>query len=150
MKATDTNSDENGPVGDSDAWAAGVLLRRLHQRKHQAIDAALAPLGTSMSQYVVLLATAEHPDSSSHDLAVRTAQTDQSLGTLLRRLVDGGLVDRCAGPGRVYRHRLSASGRALVQHCEAPVRQTLAKEFSVLSPHELAHLRGLLERLAVD
>ncbi len=134
-------------VGTSDAWRAGVLLRQVHQRKHQAIDAALAPRGTSMSQYVVLLAIAEHPDASSHEVAVHTAQTDQSVGAMLRRLVDDGLVERTHGNGRIYRHRLSARGRELVERCEGPVRTVLAEEFSALSAEEVAQLRELLERL---
>ncbi|MGW5018415.1 MarR family winged helix-turn-helix transcriptional regulator [Streptomyces cacaoi] len=134
-------------VATSDVWRAGVLLREVHQRKHQAIDAALKPCGTSMSQYVVLLAIAEQPDASSHEVAVRTAQTDQSVGAMLRRLVDGGLVERTEGPGRIYRHRLSAPGRALVERCEGPVGRVLAVEFSALSATEMAQLRELLERL---
>ncbi|NDZ77085.1 winged helix-turn-helix transcriptional regulator [Streptomyces sp. SID10853] len=134
-------------VGDSDAWWAGVLLRQVHQRKHQAIDAALASLGTSMSQYVVLVAVADTPGSSAHELAARTAQTDQSLGALIRRLVDKGLVERASGPGRVHRHRLSAQGYDLVARCEGPVTRVLAEEFSALSDAELSLLRSLLERL---
>lgn len=134
-------------VGTGDAWRAGMLLRQVHQRKHQAIDAALAPRGTSMSQYVVLLTIAEHPDASSHEVAVRTAQTDQSMGAMLRRLVDDGLVERTHGNGRIFRHRLSARGRDLVESCEDPVRTALAEAFSPLSAEEVAQLRELLERL---
>lgn len=54
--ALDTIFDMSGnDVGASDAWRVGVLLRQTHQRKHREIDLALAPLGTSMSQYVALL-----------------------------------------------------------------------------------------------
>ncbi|MGY1438908.1 MarR family winged helix-turn-helix transcriptional regulator [Streptomyces reniochalinae] len=134
-------------VGESDAWRAGILLRQVHQRKHQAIDAALAALGVSMSQYVVLLAVVEHPDSSAHELAVSTAQTDQSLGALVRRLVDSGLVERTSGPGRVHRHRLTARGHDLVERCEGVVTRALKEEFSALSDAELAQLRDMLERL---
>ncbi|MGW7518621.1 MarR family winged helix-turn-helix transcriptional regulator [Streptomyces sp. NPDC054796] len=91
-------------VGESDAWRAGLLLRQVHQRKHQAVDSAPASLGISMSRYVVLRAVTERPDSPAHDLAVRTGQTDQSLGALVRRLTDSGLAERTSGPGRVHRH----------------------------------------------
>ena len=99
--ALDTLFDMSGnDVGASDAWRVGVLLRQTHQRKHREIDLALAPLGTSMSQYGALLTIIEHPDASAHALAVHTAQTDQALGAILRPLVDSGLVERSARGGR--------------------------------------------------
>ncbi|WP_372348289.1 MarR family winged helix-turn-helix transcriptional regulator [Streptomyces sp. KL116D] len=134
-------------VGVGDAWRAGVLLRQVHQRKHREIDAALTPFGLSMSQYVVLLAVAELPEASAHAVAVRTAQTDQSVGATLRTLVETGLVDRADGMGRLYRHRLSSRGKALVQRCEEPVRAKLKEVFAPLSEAEVAQLRSLLERL---
>lgn len=144
----DTLLDMSGDdVGASDAWRVGVLLRQTHQRKHREIDLALGPFGTSMAQYVVLLTITEHPEASSHDLAVHTAQTDQALGALLRRLVDSGLVERTAHGGRAYRHRLSPAGQDLMRRCERPVRQALETAFSALSVEELAQLRELLERL---
>jgi DNA-binding MarR family transcriptional regulator len=134
-------------VRDGDAWRAGALLRPVHQRMHRTIDLALAPLGTSMSQYVVLLAVEEVKGASAHELAVRTYQTDQSIGALLRRLVESGLVERDAGPGRIHRHRLSEAGRRLVERCEEPVRTALESEFAALEAAEVRQLRALLEKL---
>jgi DNA-binding MarR family transcriptional regulator len=125
----------------------GQAIKRLQYRHHRALDSKLAPLGITIVQWDALRAINRHPDASSHKLALLTFQTDQSFGALANRLVDRGLIDRVAGPGRALLHRLTTSGEALLYECYTLVNEVLAESFSPLAPAELDTLYDLLIRL---
>src|SRR5690348_15259684 len=87
-----------------------LAVKRLQHRHHRALSRALAPLGLSLVQWDTLRHLHREPDSSLHDLAELTFQTDQSFGSLAVRMVDRGLIERVPGPGRAVKHRLTAHG----------------------------------------
>ena len=91
--------------------ATSRLLKRAQYRNHRATARALAEVGTTLAQWDGLRAIAEAPDSSAHDLAVATFQSDQAFGTLANRLEAHGLIQRTAGKGRRVEHRLTAAGK---------------------------------------
>ena len=121
-----------------------LAIKRLQHRHHRTLDARLAPLGTTLVQWDALRAISRNPDASLHRLAQLTFQTDQSFGALAGRLVDRGLIDRVAGPGRAIRHRLTHAGEALLSEGYTVYNEVLAQSFSTLSPTELDTLYGLL------
>src|ERR1700709_1639778 len=98
----------------SDTQKAGRLLKRAQYRNHRATDRALATVGTSLAQWDALRAISESPDSSAHDLAIVTFQSDQAVGTLANRLEAQGLISRVAGKGRRVEHALTADGERML------------------------------------
>ncbi|OLR93724.1 MarR family winged helix-turn-helix transcriptional regulator [Actinokineospora bangkokensis] len=122
-------------------------IKRLQHRHHREIDTRLGALGTTLSQWDALRHVAEHPDSSTHDLAVRTFMTDQSFGALAIRLADLGLVERLPGPGRAVRHRITAAGKQVLDRAAAVVDGVVAESFAPLDEDEVAQLDHLLTKL---
>ncbi len=125
----------------------GRAIKRMQDRHHRTADARLASLGTTLVQWDALRHIAEHSDSSSHQLAQLTFQTDQSFGTLATRLVERGLIDRTPGPGRAIRHRLTAAGTKLLRTATTQVEAVLAESFAPLSSAERETLWALLGKL---
>lgn len=129
-----------------DIRETSLRLKRVQHAKQVAVDAALAGLGSSLAQWVVLRRIRTLPGASAHELAQAAFQTDQSFGVLARRLIERGLVERKPGRGRATMHTLTAEGEALLDRCEPVVIATLQQHFSALSEAELAQLDSLLEK----
>jgi len=127
--------------------ALGLDVKRLQNRHHRAIDAALAPLGASLVQWDALRHAHENPDASLHDLAGLTFQSDQAFGTLVQRMVDRGLLERAAGPGRAVRLRLTDRGEHVRVAAQERVDEVLRASFAALSAGELEQLDTLLSKL---
>jgi len=128
-----------------------LAVKRLQHRHHRALSAALAPLGLSLVQWDTLRHLHQHPESSLHDLAVLTFQTDQSFGSLAARMADKGLIERAPGPGRAVRHRLTREGERVRAAGQDAVDGVLAASMGELSDAELDRLGDLLVKaLAAD
>jgi len=125
--------------------SVGLSIKRVQHRHHRALNSALAELGISLVQWDAMRHLRAQPDASLHDLAQLTFQTDQSFGALAGRMVDGGLLERVPGPGRVVRHRLTERGRALLAAGDALVERALTRSFAALSPRQVDQLGHLLE-----
>ena len=113
-------------------------------RHHRTANERLAPLGISIVQWDALRHLHENPEASLHDLARLTFQTDQSFGTLATRMIDRGLIERVAGPGRAVRHRLTDKGEELREKAGETVRGVLTESFSALTDEELQTFGDLL------
>ena len=124
-----------------------LRIKRLQARHHRAIDAALAPLGISLVQWDALRHLHENPQASLHELAGLTFQSDQAMGTLAQRMIDRGLLERTAGPGRAVRHRITAKGEQVRMSAQQLVDDVLAESFRPLSAAELQQLDTILDRL---
>ncbi|MEU4496368.1 MarR family transcriptional regulator [Streptomyces sp. NPDC023998] len=125
----------------------GLAVKRLQHRHHRTLDALLIEQGTTLAQWDALRAIHRHPESTSHELAVLTFQSDQSFGTLAKRLLARKLIERTAGPGRAIRHRLTPSGEAVLDKGHAVVNHVLTESFAPLSQQERDLLHSLLTRL---
>lgn len=81
-----------------------------------AIGADLTPTGLSLGEYQVLVHLSEAPDERMRmvDLAARLRLSPSGLTRRIDRLVDGGLVERCAceHDRRVMHAQLTAAGHA--------------------------------------
>ena len=128
----------------------GIAVKRLQWRHHTEASKRLAELGVSLPQWDVLRRLHEAPDASLHDLAQRTFQTDQSMGSLATRMIARGLIERVPGPGRAVRHRLTARGEDLRERGAHLADQVLTKSFRSLTSAERETLDGLLQRLLDD
>ena len=82
-----------------------------------------------------------------HLLAQLTFQSDQAFGTLAGRMIENGLIERVASPGRAAHHRLTEKGYQLRRAGEHIVDRVLADSFSGLTPAQLATFDKLLFRL---
>jgi DNA-binding MarR family transcriptional regulator len=135
---------------DSMSQATGRILKRAQYRNHRAADRSLAAIGTTLVQWDALRAIDESPDSSAHDLAIATFQSDQSFGTLATRLVAQGLISRASGRGRRVEHSLTPAGKRMLEAGREVTARVTAKSFSRLTAEELETLRDLLSRVGEE
>ncbi len=144
----------NLPQGDmampSDLQHLGLAIKRVQDRHHRTLDAALIEIGTTLAQWNALRAIARHPESSAHKLAGLTFQTDQSFGTLANRMVDRGLIRRVAGDGRAILHHPTPEGERLLDAGRAVAERVLATSFAPLTRTERQQLQALLAKLLGD
>jgi DNA-binding MarR family transcriptional regulator len=111
------------------------------------MDRALMTVGTSLAQWDALRAISEAPDSSAHDLAVATFQSDQAFGTLANRLEAQALIERTAGKGRRVEHRLTPAGKKMLSAGQVVAAKVAVRAFALLSKAEVAKLHELLLRV---
>jgi DNA-binding MarR family transcriptional regulator len=131
----------------TDQQNTGRLLKRAQWRNHRAADRALASIGTTLVQWDALRAISESPDSSAHDLAIVTFQSDQAFGTLANRLEAQGLIVRTSGRGRRVEHALTAEGARMFEAGLEVTRGVTERAFGKLTSDELERLRDLLDRV---
>ena len=131
----------------TDQQNTGRLLKRAQWRNHRAADRALASIGTTLVQWDALRAISESPDSSAHDLAIVTFQSDQAFGTLANRLEAQGLIVRTSGRGRRVEHALTAEGERMFEAGLEVTRHVTERAFAKLTTDELERLRDLLDRV---
>jgi len=134
----------------NDLLPLGLAIKRVQDRHHRALDAALVEIGTTLAQWHALRAIEMHPGSSSHRLAGLTFQTDQSFGALANRMVDRGLIRRVAGEGRAILHHLTPAGEKMLAAGHAVADRLLAASFAPLNKSERQQLLALLSKLLGD
>jgi DNA-binding MarR family transcriptional regulator len=127
--------------------STGRILKRAQYRNHRVADRALREVGTTLVQWDALRAISESPDSSAHDLAVTTFQSDQSFGTLANRLEAQGLIERTSGHGRRVEHRLTGAGHEMLGAGQAVTAEAVAASFDGFTQAELETLHALLSRV---
>lgn len=125
----------------------GREIKRVQDRDHRALDAALRHAGITLVQWDALRAIDRAPGATAHDLAVASFQSDQAFGTLAGRLEVAGWIERRPGLGRRIEHHLTAAGRAKVAEGRAQAEHVWPTLFDTLDPTERATLRELLGRL---
>lgn len=127
----------------------GLAVKRLQWRHHSEANRRLrVQVGLSLVQWDVLRHLHREPDASLHDLAVRTFQTDQSMGELAKRMVDCGLLARVIGPGRAVRHRLTGQGETAFQAGSGIADGVLAESIGTLTDSERTSLHAMLTKAA--
>ena len=131
-----------GPVEDS----LGYVLKQASVALRSEMDAALRPLGLSVTQYSCLELLGQRVDLSSAELARGTFVTRQSMHAVLRDLQERGLVTRpaVAAEGRALPARLTEEGRAAQ---DAASRAVAAVEERMISPLDAATRRIVLDAL---
>jgi DNA-binding MarR family transcriptional regulator len=114
------------------------------------MDRRLRTVGTSLPQWDALRAISARPNSSAHALAEITFQSDQSFGALASRLVERGMIERVAGPGRAVRHRLTSKGEATLRKGYDLVDQVFDASFAPLTVRQGEELYRLLSRVLME
>jgi DNA-binding MarR family transcriptional regulator len=134
-------------MGRRSLQEVGLAIKRVQARHHRALDSRLSTLGLSLVQWDALRHLTASPDASLHELAQLTFQSDQAFGTLAGRMVDRGLIERVAGPGRAVRHRITPKGAKLFVAGSAIADEVLAESFAPLTSRQLDTLADLLDVL---
>ncbi|MDV6330413.1 MarR family winged helix-turn-helix transcriptional regulator [Asticcacaulis sp. 201] len=133
-----------------DLEGLGRKIKAAQHRQHRVLDAALAPLGTTIVQWDALRAIGARPAASGHELALATFQTDQAFGTLANRLEAQGLIERRAGEGRRIDHRLTPAGAMVLDAANEVASYIRVQLFASLTDTECATLQVLLDKLLAD
>ncbi|MEV6823612.1 MarR family winged helix-turn-helix transcriptional regulator [Amycolatopsis sp. NPDC051102] len=127
----------------------GLAVKRLQWRHHREANRRLsAHAGLSLVQWDVLRHLHDRPDATLHALAELTFQTDQSMGTLAKRMIDRGLLKRVDGPGRATRHELTDEGERAYDAGSAVVDAVLSESVGALTEAERDILHELLIKAA--
>jgi DNA-binding MarR family transcriptional regulator len=102
--------------------------------------------GLTNAQLFLMLQLAEGESLSVNELAERARTTQGTVSAVLRRMIDGGLVqrDRARDDARRAALSLTAKGRRLIRHAPTPPTEALLQALGGLSDAESFHLsRGL-------
>ncbi|MEJ2121727.1 MAG: MarR family transcriptional regulator [Alphaproteobacteria bacterium] len=136
-------SDEDGHIG--------YLRRRAQVAVRHHIERALADLGVTHPQFLVLTMVNAYDDLSSADVARISLLTPQTVNVIVQNLERDGLIERSPDPvhGRILRLALSDQARPLLKRCRGRVN-TIEKRMLVgLSATEERAVRRWLAGLAV-
>lgn len=101
----------------------GYVLKQVQVVLHSAMDEKLRPHGLSVAQYACLELLRERPGLSNAELARGAFVSRQAMNTVLRGLLDAGLVERpaVAEHGRARPATLTPRGENLRAAARADV-----------------------------
>jgi len=125
----------------------GLLIKRIQDRQHRQLDAALETLDVSLVQWNALREIERNPGCSQHRLAQLTFNSDQAFGTLTTRLMQRGLVERQRGAGRAMALQLTPLGSSLYLRGAEIHAKVIGASFASLDEAERQILSDLLTRL---
>jgi DNA-binding MarR family transcriptional regulator len=97
----------------------GLKLRRAQHLLALRIDKAVRPLGLNLGLWAVLREVARTPGASASELGRAAFHTPQTVGGLLQRLQDQGLVERSSGRGRIVENHLTPRGEKVLHQATA-------------------------------
>ena len=121
-------------------YAASLAMNKVYRK-------ALAPLGLTYPQYLVMLVLWEQDSRNVSEIGERLSLDSATLTPLLKRLAAAGLVERtrAASDERQVVVTLSAAGRALKRQAEGIPGAMLCA--TGCSPERLRALKAELEAL---
>ena len=124
----------------------GYLLKQVHSALRSAMDAALRPLGMTVSQYACLELLAQRPGLSNSDLARGAFVSRQSMNVLLQALERDGLVSRPEQPvaGRALPVKLTPLGSKRLKAASEAANEVEDQLRQGLTASERQHLQALL------
>jgi len=118
----------------------GYLLKEASSALRAAMEAALRPLGMTVTHYSCLELLAQRPGLSNSELARGAFVTRQSMNVLLQSLERDGFVSRPseAPVGKVLPTRLTARGRRSLAKATVAVRAVELRMLGGMSEDERA------------
>jgi DNA-binding MarR family transcriptional regulator len=130
--------------------SVGYLLKEASSALRAAMEAALRPLGMTVTHYSCLELLAQRPGLSNSELARGTFVTRQAMNVLLHALERDGFVTRPAEApvGKVLPTRLTPSGRRSLARATAAVRAIEKQMLSALSEQDEVATRRILSSMA--
>jgi DNA-binding MarR family transcriptional regulator len=118
----------------------GYLLKQASSALRAAMEAALGPLGMTVTHYSCLELLSQRPGLSSSELARGAFVTRQAMNVLLQSLEQDGEVTRPASApvGKALPAQLTAHGRRRLAKASAAVRSVEVRMLSGMSGAEQA------------
>lgn len=128
------------------------LLRQAQAASRLSMERALATLGVTTPQFVVLTMLRAYPGLSGAELARVALQTPQTVGVIIRNLERDGAIAKTKHPvhGRMLMWTLTRRGTRLLDNCR---RRALAQERRLaagLNAHSQRIVRRWLSKIATD
>ncbi|PSL38283.1 DNA-binding MarR family transcriptional regulator [Labedella gwakjiensis] len=134
----------------------GYLLKEASSALRVAMEAALRPLGMTVTHYSCLELLSQRPGLSNSELARGAFVTRQSMNVLLQALERDGYVTRPeeARVGKVLPTRLTPLGRQRLEVATAAVRAVELRMLRGMTPDQQAQafdaLRSMVRSLRGD
>jgi DNA-binding MarR family transcriptional regulator len=128
------------------------LLRQAQAATRLTIERALAELGVTSPQFVVLTMLRAYPGLSGADLARVALLTPQTVGVIIRNLERDRAIKNTPHPihGRVLQWTLTRRGTGLLDKCRRHVQAVERRLAAGLSAKSQATVRRWLARIAAD
>lgn len=125
----------------------GVHLKRAQHLLRQRMDERLRPLGLNAGLWSVLDEMVHSPGASSSELARSAFQTPQTVGGLIKRLTELGLVERHEPRGRVVENHLTEHGIRVYQQATEDIDALINSALTDLTAADRDRLDTLLVSL---
>lgn len=127
----------------------GVLVSDVTRLLRRRFDAQARSIGVSRAQWQVLIALARSEGINQAGLAERLDVETITVGRMVDRLEEAGLVERRADPAdrRAWRLFLTPRAHPILVELQAVAVGVRAEMLAGLSAAEEAALQGLLQRL---
>ena len=128
------------------------LLRQAQAATRLAMERALADLGVTSPQFVVLTMLRAYPGLSGADLARVALLTPQTVGVIIRNLERDGAIRKTPHPvhGRVLQWTVTRRGAALLDKCRRHAHAIERRLAAGLSAKAQAAIRRWLAKIAAD
>ena len=127
----------------------GYLLKEASSALRAAMEAALRPLGMTVTHYSCLELLSQRPGLSNSELARGTFVTRQSMNVLLQSLERDGHVTRPAHApvGKALPTSLTPAGRESLSRATVAVRSVERRMLSQLSDQDQVTARRILRTI---
>jgi DNA-binding MarR family transcriptional regulator len=128
------------------------LLRQAHAATRLTMERALAEVGVTPPQFVVLTMLRAYPGLSGAELARVAWLTPQTVGVIIRNLERDGAIRKTAHPlhGRVLQWTVTRRGDALLVKCRRHAQALERRLMAGLSAKAQATVRRWLSKIATD
>jgi DNA-binding MarR family transcriptional regulator len=130
----------------------GYLLRQAAAASRLTLERALAELGATPPQFVVLTMLKAYPGLSGADLARVALLTPQTVGVIIRNLERDGAIRMTPHPvhGRALQWTLTRRGEKLLERCRRHAMALERRLGAGLPPQAQATVRRWLAKIAAD
>ncbi|MHA7984929.1 MarR family winged helix-turn-helix transcriptional regulator [Rathayibacter sp. CAU 1779] len=138
-----------GGTGIDLETSLGYLLKEASSALRAAMEAALRPLGLTVTQYSCLELLAQRPGLSNSELARGTFVTRQSMNVLLQAFERDGYVTRPseAPVGKALPARLTPRGRRSLEKATVAVRSVELRMLDGLTQDDQSDAFRLLQSM---
>jgi DNA-binding MarR family transcriptional regulator len=128
------------------------LLRQAQAAARLTLERALADLGVTPPQFVVLTMLRAYPGLSGADLARVALLTPQTVGVIIRNLERDGAIRKKPHPvhGRVLQWTLTGRGATLLGQCRRRAMALERRLAAGLTANEQVTIRRFLSKIAAD
>jgi DNA-binding MarR family transcriptional regulator len=128
------------------------LLRQAQAATRLTLERALADLGVTPPQFVVLTMLRAYPGLSGADLARVAMLTPQTVGVIIRNLERDGAIRKTPHPihGRVLQWTLTRRGGTLLDRCRRHVQAVERRLVAGMGAKAQKTIRRWLSKIAAD